>query len=366
LFRLPIAMYKEKRNITLTLFLFLQIGLVQWASKNSQWIETYYSLGIYPHISRFMRRLFGWLQVSVGDLVYLVLILLLIRSIYRVIKKPQTWRSQLFSLGAGLSLLYFAFYFLWGLNYSRISVAENLGLVNESYDIEKIENLTGRILKRTRTLHGYLSSHDTLPVSSPYTKREILGMTKSGYASLSEFLPQYTYEYPSIKNSIFSLPLTYMGFAGYLNPLTGEAQVDALIPEVSYALTASHEVAHQLGVAYENEANFLGFLAAALHEDPYFNYAAMLFALRYALSDIRRYDQELFQNYLEKVPEGVLENLRESDRFWKSYQNPLEPLFKGFYDNYLKYNQQEDGLETYNQITGLLISADQVHAFDIY
>jgi hypothetical protein len=302
----------------------------------------------------------------VGDLVYLVLILLLIRLIYRIIKKPKTWRSQLFSLGAGISLLYFAFYFFWGLNYSRVSVAENLGLTNEAYDIEKIESLTERILQRTRKLHEFLSAHDTLPVTAPYPKGQILSMTKGGYERLSEYLPQYAYHNPSIKNSIFSLPLTYMGFAGYLNPLTGEAQVDALIPEVSYALTASHEVAHQLGVAYENEANFIGFLAAAMHEDPYFNYAAMLFALRYALSDIRRYDKELFENYLEKVPEGVLENLRESDRFWQSYQNPLEPMFKGFYDNYLKYNQQEDGLETYNQIIGLLISSDQVHAFDIY
>ncbi|MGA9270386.1 MAG: DUF3810 domain-containing protein [Lutimonas sp.] len=359
-------MYKEKRNILLTLFLFLQIGLVHWSSYYPGVIETYYSRGVYPYLARFLRRLFGWLQVSVGDLVYLLLILLLVRLIYQIIKNPRDWKPILFRLGAAISLFYFLFYAFWGLNYSRVPVAENLGLVNEPYDIEKIEALTGRILKRTRILHKHLSPHDTLPVSAPYTKRQILSMTRSGYSSLSDFLPQYAYHNPSIKNSIFSLPLTYMGFAGYLNPLTGEAQVDALIPEVSYALTASHEVAHQLGVAYENEANFIGFLAAAMHEDPYFNYASMLFALRYALSDIRRYDQKLFESYLEKVPEGVLENLRESDRFWQSYQNPLEPLFKGFYDGYLKYNQQEDGLETYNQITGLLISADEVYAFDIY
>ena len=359
-------MYKEKRNILLTLFLFLQIGLVQLASHYSEVVETFYSRGIYPHLSRFLRLLFGWLQVSVGDLVYLLLIVLFLRLIYQIIRNPGGWKPLLFKLGAGISVLYFAFYSLWGLNYSRVTVAENLGLVNGAYDIEKIEGLTKRILTRTRTLHANLSDHDSLPVPSPYTRRQILSMTVKGYSSLAEFFPQYAYQYPSIKNSVFSLPLTYMGFAGYLNPLTGEAQVDALIPEVSYALTASHEVAHQLGVAYENEANFVGFLAAAMHEDPYFNYAAMLFALRYALSDIRRYDKELFEDYLKKVPEGVLENLRESDRFWQSYENPLEPYFKGFYDGYLKYNQQEDGLETYNQIIGLLISADEVHAFDIY
>ncbi len=359
-------MYKEKRNILLTLFLFLQIGLVQLASYFPEVVETYYSQGIYPHLAHALRFLFGWLQVSVGDLFYLLLIVLFLRLIFRLIKNPRNWKSLSLGLGATVSILYFVFYAFWGLNYSRVPVAENLGLTEEHYDIEKIEALTTRILARTQVLHAHLAENDTMPVSSPHTKKDILRKTGDGYKRLAEFLPQYAYRNPSVKNSVFSLPLTYMGFAGYLNPFTGEAQVDALIPEVSYALTASHEVAHQLGVAYENEANFIGFLAAAMHDDPYFNYSAMLFALRYALSDIRRYDKDLFESYVEKVPEGVLENLRESDRFWQSYENPFEPLFKGFYDGYLKYNQQEDGLETYNQIMGLLISADQVHAFDIY
>jgi hypothetical protein len=359
-------MYKEKRNILLTLFLFLQIGFVQWASRHPEIIEKYYSQGIYPFIARGSRLVFGWLKVSIGDLFYMLLIILLIRWIYQFIKSPRAWKKMLFRLGAGISVLYFAFYALWGLNYSRVPVAQNLGLDIEQYDIEKVKNLTERIIKRTSALHQNLSDHDTLPVVSPYTKEQILLLTPAGYNSLSDFLPQYHYEKPSIKNSVFSLPLTYMGFAGYLNPFTGEAHVDALIPEVSYTLTASHEVAHQLGIGYENEANFIGFMAAAFHEDPYFNYAAMLFALRYALIDIRRYDKELFESYLEEIPEGVLENMRESDRFWQSYQNPFEPLFKAFYDGYLKYNQQEDGLKTYNQIMGLLISADKVYAFDIY
>ena len=51
-----------------------------------------------------------------------------------------------------------------------------------------------------------------------------------------------------------------MGFSGYLNPFTNEAQVDILIPKYQLPTTASHEVAHQLGYAAENEANFIGIL----------------------------------------------------------------------------------------------------------
>ena len=155
-----------------------------------------------------------------------------------------------------------------------------------------------------------------------------------------------------------------MGFSGYLNPLTGEAQVDHLIPETNLPFTCSHEIAHQLGIASESEANFVGFLAAINHEDPYFQYSAYILVLRYALFDIRRYDPELFQNYLNRIPKGIIKNMRESDEFWKKYENPIEPLFKLFYDNYLKYNQQKDGLESYNQIMGLVISYDQAYSLD--
>ena len=146
--------------------------------------------------------------------------------------------------------------------------------------------------------------------------------------------------------------------------MSGEAQVDHLIPKITLPFTSSHEVAHQLGIASESEANFIGFLAAAHHEDPYFQYAGYLLVLRYALLDINRYDKELFQTYIDRLPEGIVKNIRESDNFWRKYENPFEPLFKVFYDNYLKYNQHKDGLESYNQIMDLLISYEQEYTLD--
>jgi hypothetical protein len=363
-------MYKEKRNILLTGFLFLQIGLVKLASLFPNLVEEYYSRGIYPYLAGALRSGLGWLRVSVGDLVYAFLLVLLLRFVYRflsgMIRRTPSWPYRIFDLGAAVSIFYLVFYSFWGLNYSRVPVAKDLGLSAEKYDIEKIELLTGKLLARTSVLHARLSENDSLPVTIPYSRNEILKMTPAGYKELSSHLSQYRYERPSIKKSLFSLPLTYMGFAGYLNPITGEAQVDSLIPKISFPMTSSHEVAHQLGIAYEDEANFIGFLSASLHEDPYFNYSAMIFALRYALSDIRRYDKDLFEQYLERIPPGVLANMREVDEFWKRYENPLEPLFKGFYDHYLKYNHQKDGLETYNQVMELLISFDETHDIDIY
>ena len=57
----------QKKHLLLTVFLPVQIFLVQLASKNPEFIETYYSNGIYPYISSFFRILLGWVPFSVGD-----------------------------------------------------------------------------------------------------------------------------------------------------------------------------------------------------------------------------------------------------------------------------------------------------------
>ena len=357
-------MYKEKRNILLTVFLFLQIFLVRILSGHPEIVERYYSRGIYPFISGISRSLFGWVPFSVGDIFYGLLIFLLLRFIYRLVKKKERMKTVL-GFMAACSVLYFLFYALWGLNYSRQPMELNMALNKTDYDLEILKGFTDRMIQRTDSLHGLLSENDSMPVIIPYSKKEIIDKAVLGYDDLEDRFSNYAYSRPSIKKSIFSLPLTYMGFSGYLNPITGEAQVDALIPKIDMPITASHEIAHQLGIASEDEANFLGFLAAYYHQDAYFNYAAHLFALRYALLDIRRADEKLLENYVQRLPKGVIENWRESNDFWKRYENPLEPFFKWFYDNYLKFNRQQDGLKSYNKVLEFLIAYDQIYPLEI-
>lgn len=358
-------MYKEKRNLLLSIFLFFQIGIVAVLSNYPSLIDNYYVKGLYPFIANTLRFLFGWIPFSIGDILYALLIFLILRFLRQLIfNKSKKRINIIIQFVAGISIFYFCFYLFWGLNYSRSPLSKTLHLKKETFDIQQLEAITDKILVKTKYLQRQLSTHDTLPVKVPYTKKKILEMTKYGYQELGDQFPDFYYQRPSIKKSLFSLPLTYMGFSGYLNPLTGEAQVDHMIPKINFPFTCSHEVAHQLGIASESEANFIGFLASAHHKDPYFQYAGYLLVLRYALFDIRRYDTELFKTYLQKVPAGVLKNIKESDEFWKKYENPVEPIFKSFYDQYLKYNQQKDGLESYNQIMDLVISYDNSYTLN--
>jgi hypothetical protein len=123
-------------------------------------------------------------------------------------------------------------------------------------------------------------------------------------------------------------------------------------------------MAHQLGYASESECNFIGFLAAAKHPNAVVNYSAYTLALRYCLHEWSERDPKLAKLFIAKLNPGVLKNFQESELYWAQYETPIETGFKWFYDSYLKYNQQRDGLNSYSKFIDLLINYQLQHKED--
>ena len=348
-------MLKHKKAI-IALSIIPQYILVKWLSHYPEFIETYYSNGMYPYISKVFRFMLGWLPFSFGDLVYAFSIIYIIRWLIKNFKRIKTdtknWIIDVFS---AVSMLYFAFHLLWGINYYRLPLYKSLGLKSD-YTTEQLVEVTKKLIVISNTIHSEIIKNDTLPIAIPYSKSEILKLVPLGYNNLDKQYPHLEYHPKSIKKSLFSLPLTYMGFSGYLNPLTLESQVDALIPVYIFPTTASHEIAHQLGYAAENEANFIGCLAAINHDDIYFKYSGYTFALRFCLNEIHRRDETLFDSISETVNKGILKNFKEMRVFWEAYENPAEPLFKITYSSYLKANKQDKGMKSYSYVVALMVN----------
>ena len=211
-------------------------------------------------------------------------------------------------------------------------------------------------MEETNSAHKLFNENDTIKIDIPYSKEEILNKIPEGYERIKQSFPKLNYYPKSIKSSFYSTALTYMGFSGYLNPFTNEAQVDILIPKFKLPTTGSHEVAHQLGFAAENEANFIGGIVAMNHPDPYFQYSGKAFALQHCLYELFRRDPETFEIKKASINKGVLKNYQEVQDFWMSYQNPLEPLFAKTYDTFLKVNNQAKGMESYSYVVALFVN----------
>lgn len=340
----------------LSILLFVQVVLLQVLPYFSLQVELYYSNGFYPIVSQFLRLTIGRIPFSFGDLMYIILIGFILKWLWNQRKSWKLkWKSNILSLLSFVSVFYFLFHSLWALNYYRQPLFEKMEIKKDYSDADLLA-FTKKLIIKTNAIQKQLAKNDSLKVSFPYSQNQVFKMNLNGYKKLAKEHSYFTYTHLSIKKSMISLPLTYMGFGGYLNPFTNEAQVNYLGPMYSFPMTANHEMAHQMGYASESECNFIGFLASVKNDNLYIQYSGYSMALRYCLSNWQAKDETVFKQLLKTVHPGILKNYKESEHFWKQYDTIIDKGFHAFYDQFLKVNQQKDGMEGYSKFVNLMVN----------
>ena len=336
-----------------------QLIFIQYISKFPDLIEKYYSLGIYQYLSGFTRSLFSVFSFSFGDIIYLsVFIYLIIRLFKKVIIKQFSLALFFNYLIYYASIIHFVFYLQWGLNYYRTPIQEKL-TIKSTYTIEDLKEISKELIIKSNKLHREIAISDSSSTEIPYSIKEIKKIASLGYNNLTfikDNYPEIKLNNLTVKKSILSLPLTYFGFSGYINPFTNESQINSLMPKNNIPHTASHEIAHQLGFAQESECNFIAFLNTKNNEDIYFKYSGYTFALRQCLNELYKYDRPSYNSLLKLINKGILNDYNNSSKFWEKYSNPIESITKSGYDNFLKFNKVKGGIDSYNKSVSLIIN----------
>ena len=235
-------------------------------------VENYFSTGLYPIVSKLLNTAFKWIPISLGDLLYISFIIYASRWFLINCKRIKTQtKSMITDVLTTISIIYFLFHFCWGLNYYRTSLHTTLNL-KTTYTTHQLKTITNELVLKTNSLHLNITNDSLQKTDIPYSFNELTTLSQQGYKELEIRYPFFRHPGQNSKKSLFSTPLSYMGFGGYLNPFTLEIQVNGLMPKTSLAITIPHEQAHQLGYAAENEANFIGFLACIYNKDLYYQY----------------------------------------------------------------------------------------------
>lgn len=346
-------------NRTLWLFAIGLVILIKLFSLNPARVETFYTSGFYVFFSRILRFLFGWIPFSIGDILYLAAGCWLLAKLIKTIKSliRRTFSGRRFLRNAikgvlGFIVIYIIFNIFWGLNYNRQGVAHQLGLTNMNYDTSDVILLQDLLLKKVNETKSAL-----IRENYQYPERKILfHRAKEAYDDAEKLYPFLQYKVLSVKSSLYGWWGNYLGFTGYYNPFTGEAQVNTTVPKFLQPYISTHEMAHQLGYAKEDEANFAGYLAAVNSRDTLFHYSAYLDLYIYANREVSYFDSSASLQSRQMLIPQVKKDIEEWRQFNLSHKSFIEPAISWMYGNYLKLNEQPKGLRSYNAVIATLIA----------
>ena len=159
--------------------------------------------------------------------------------------------------------------------------------------------------------------------------------------------------------------------AGYYFPFSMEANINQVMELMNRPSAMCHELAHLRGYIFEDEANFISYLACIQSGDDTFVYSGYLSVLYYVYRDVEKalkQDPTILQQCSEELkPVGVKEIVwqdavfvseEEWDRINGKALIDTETVDKAsdvFIDTNLKVNGVADGSISYSRVVLLLL-----------
>jgi len=312
-------------------------------------VQKYYSTGFYPYISSALRFISGIFPFATGDLIYILLIGFILYKIIRFYKRRQSLKRQdIIIISLQISnfclILYIVFKIVWGLNYSRPSISEELGIDNEKYNAKELVVLGNYFVDKTNSLK-------LMQVQVPaYTINELESKSAAAYSLMAKRNEVFRYNNPCLKAVLNSWIISKIGIEGYYAPLSGEANMNMNLPDFVKPYVSCHEIAHQLGIAYEDEANLLGYLTASNSPDLNYQYSANYEMLRYILFEIRMKSRDDYKILHDRLLPQVLADFKTEKEFWRKYNGDMFGYMDAAFDRFLKLNNQQKGIDSYQDI----------------
>jgi Protein of unknown function (DUF3810) len=251
----------------------------------------------------------------------------------------------------GVAFLIFVFYFVWGFNYSQISLQKRLefnlkDVTQQDIEVE-YQRATLELQKAAEDLPSQLQTDESisaLKISDndlrPDVERALseLRIPDHGRVRVRQIWP------PGL--------LLRWSTAGIYIPQAFEGHIDKGLLSVQKPFTIAHEMAHGYGVTDEGACNFIAWLACRESRNPWVRFGGAFTYWRYAASEM---PGDSVEQELKTIPPVVLRSLSLIRKNDEKYPDLLPKIRDAIYSNYLKHHGVEGGLRSYNYVVMMVV-----------
>ena len=295
--------------LTAAIFAVITWGLIQLGQNFTTLVDM-----VYPYVIRTMQNMLAEWSGSVDFVVWQVLLMALAlvalaTFVLMIVLKwnPVQWFGWILAAASGIYMLHTL---LFGLNYFAGPISDDVRLDMVGYNVEELteaaeyyrDKANALATQVNRTPDGKLdfADFDTLAQQ-----------TGDGFRTLTyeDSFSIFAGTTLPVKELAWADMFTRMGVTGVTVGLTGEAAVNPQIPDICLPFSMSHEMAHRMCIAGEQDANFAAFLAGISNASVEYQYSAYFMAYRYCYYSLLNANMVETSSAAARVNAGVSDEL---------------------------------------------------------
>lgn len=334
--------------------------MIYIAARLSPAFADYFNLHIGAAVRGSLSYLTGWLPFSLGEAMIIFLpVAAVFMIIYACRNYADSWRSVFVYLGTVLSfisLLFSIFVLGFGTGYYGTTVDKKLDLDRTDVSPEELYQtasiLADHVNEEAQNVKYQYNGFSIMP----YTFDEMSKKLVEAYAKVCDeydFIPRLS---SRVKPVMLSEPWTYTHISGVYTYFTGEANINTNFPDYTIPYTAAHEMAHQRGIAREDEANFIAFLVCIASDDPYIRYSGYLEVYEYVASSLYSADKTLYSSVRAKLETNVIEEMAAYSVFFDKYRENVAATISETVNNGYLQMQGTVGSKSYGLVVDLTVA----------
>ena len=316
------------------------------------------------HISSLLRALLAYvtraLPFSLAEMIIILLpVIAVALIIYSSKRFASSWRDVLVFCASILSVLalsFSVFTVAFAPGYHGTTLDKKLGIDRREVSAEELY-ATALILSEKANAEAkeqYFSSTDFSVM--PYTFGDMNDKLMAAYDAACE---KYSFIQPldsRIKPVMLSEAMSYTHITGVYTFFTGEANINVTFPDYTIPYTAAHELAHQRGIAREDEANFVAYLVCIESEDGYIRYSAYVNLLEYVMNALYRASPTLYSEFLSSLSISVRGEMSAYSAFFDKYRDSVASEISGAVNDTYLTIQGTPGTASYGMVVDLAVA----------
>ena len=308
-------------------------------------------------------RLCALTSLSVMELLYVLAgaaaLVYVVWSVIAVVKARGRRGQRAYGavlLAADVCLtVYVLFCLMWGVNYWTDSFQDRSGITAQPVAAEDLEAVTAYFAQQLAAAADSVPRDENGVYAVP--KEQILAESTAVYGGVTELFPFLDFRDTGVKAVRCSRFMSIMGFTGVYFACIGESNVNVDSPACLLPSTVAHELAHQRGIAWEQECNFLGVLASVTSGMPDYVYSGWLLGFIHLGNALYETDPEAYWAIRNALPETVSADLRDNNTYWDHFRdNVVEKVSDTVYDAALKSYGDTNGMKSYSMVVELLVA----------